>query len=83
MLVIAALTYTLARISLLAGMYAIGYVLGLRDLTLLIVAFLTSGLLSFLLLNKQRNAMGLGVANFFSRINQKIDENTRKEDNDA
>jgi len=80
--VIPVLTYTLARIALLAAVYGIGYLAGLRDITLLVMAFLGSGLLSFVVLNRQRDAFGGRVAGYFTRINERIDANTRKEDVD-
>ena len=52
------LTYTFARIALLAVVYGIGYLAGLRDLTLLVMAFLSSGVLSLVVLNRQRDAVG-------------------------
>jgi hypothetical protein len=80
--VIPVLIYTLARLALLAVVYGVGYLAGLRDLTLLVIAFLGSGLISLVVLNQQRNALGSGVTRYFSRINQKIEANTRKEDLD-
>jgi len=80
--VIPVLTYTLARVALLAVVYGIGYLAGLRDVTLLVMAFLGSGLLSFVVLNRQRDAFGGRVAGYFARINERIDANTRKEDID-
>ena len=76
------LTYTLARIALLAVVYGIGYLAGLRDITLLVMAFLGSGLLSLVVLNRQREAFGGRVAGFFAGINDRIEANTRKEDVD-
>lgn len=79
---IAVLTYTLARLALLAVVYGVGYLAGLRDLTLLVLAFLGSGLVSLVVLNHQRDALGSGVTRFFTRINDKIDASTAKEDVD-
>ena len=77
-----AVTYTLARVALLAATYGIGYLAGLRDLTLLIVAFLGSGALSLFVLSKQRDQLGSSAVGLWKRINDKIDANTRKEDLD-
>lgn len=79
---IAVLTYTLARLVLLAVVYGVGYLVGLRDLTLLVLAFLGSGLVSLVVLNRQRDALGSGVTRFFTRINSKIDASATKEDVD-
>jgi hypothetical protein len=80
--VIPVLTYTLARIVLLAVVFGIGYLAGLRGITLIVMAFLGSGLLSFVVLNRQRDAFGGRVAGFFASINDRIEANTRKEDVD-
>lgn len=76
------LSYTLARFGLLGIAFGVGYVAGLRGLVLILVAFFGSSVISFFLLNNQRNAMGERVSNYFGRLNAKIDENSRKEDLD-
>ena len=76
------LSYTLARLGLLALALGLGYVAGLRGPMLLILGFLGSGIISFFLLNQQRTSMGNKVAGFFRSINERIDANTRKEDID-
>ena len=76
------ITYTLSRIGLLVLTLGTGYLFGLRGPLLIILGFLGSGLLSLILLNNQRSALGGRVSGYFSRINQKIDANTRKEDLD-
>ncbi len=74
------ISYTLARIALLAITLGLGYVVGLRGAILLILGFLGSGLISLVVLNNQRSQLGGRVASFFSGINTKIDANSRKED---
>lgn len=76
------ITYTLARLGLLALTLGTGYLFGLRGPILIILGFLGSGLLSLVLLNNQRSQLGSRVSGYFSRINQKLDTNTRKEDFD-
>ena len=76
------ITYTLARLGLLALTLGLGYLFGLRGPMLIILGFLGSGLLSLVLLNNQRSQLGGRVSGYFSRINQKLDANTRKEDFD-
>lgn len=76
------ITYTLARLGLLALTLGIGYLFGLRGPLLIILGFLGSGLLSLVMLNNQRSQLGGRISGYFSRINQKIDANTRKEDFD-
>ena len=52
----------------------------LRGLLAAVVALLISGVISIVVLNKQRAAMGVTLANFFGRINSRIDASTRAED---
>lgn len=52
----------------------------LRGLLAAVVALLISGVISIVVLNKQRAAMGVALANFFGRINSRIDASTRAED---
>lgn len=76
------ISYTLARLGLLAVTLGIGYLFGLRGPVLIIVGFLVSGLISLVLLNSQRSQLGGRISGYFSGINQKLDANTRKEDFD-
>lgn len=74
------ISYTLARFGLLAITLGVGYLFGLRGPLLIILSFLGSGLLSLVLLNDQRSQLGGRISGYFSRINEKLDANTRKED---
>ena len=76
------ISYTLARLGLLAVTLGIGYSFGLRGPLLIILGFLGSGLLSLVLLNSQRSQLGGRISGYFTGINQKLDANTRKEDFD-
>ena len=76
------ISYTLARLGLLAVTLGICYLIGLRGPMLIIVGFLGSGLVSLLLLNSQRSQLVGRISGYFSGINQKLDANTRKEDSD-
>jgi hypothetical protein len=76
------ISYTLARLGLLAITLGIGYLFGLRGPLLIILGFLGSGLLSLVLLNSQRSQLGGRISGYFSGINQRLDANTRKEDID-
>ncbi|GAA0968361.1 hypothetical protein GCM10009555_013600 [Acrocarpospora macrocephala] len=51
----AVLVYTLSRLGLFAVALGVLYLLGLRTYALLAVAFLVSGLASYVLLSKQRD----------------------------
>lgn len=74
------LKFTLARLALLFAAGAVLYAFGLREFWLVLWAFLISSVLSYVLLNRVRNEAAGSVDGFFSRMNQRIDENTRKED---
>jgi hypothetical protein len=74
------ISYTLARIGLLAAALGLGYLFGLRGPMLIILGFLGSGLASFVILNRQRLQLGGRISTYFSNLNAKIDANTRKED---
>jgi hypothetical protein len=76
------ITYTLARLGLLTLTLGIGFLFDLRGPLLIILGFLGSGLLSLVLLNNQRSQLGGRISGYFSRINLKLDANTRKEDFD-
>lgn len=76
------ITYTLARLGLLAITLGIGYLFGLRGPLLIILGFLGSGILSLVILNNQRSQLGGRISGYFAKINEKLDANTRKEDLD-
>jgi hypothetical protein len=76
------ISYTLARLGLLAITLGIGYLFGLRGPLLIILGFLGSGVISLVLLNSQRSQLGGRISGYFSGINQRLDANTRKEDFD-
>ena len=78
----AVLRYTATRLLLLAGAAGLSYALGLRGVLLWTVAILGSGAVSFVLLDRQRDAMAVGVERALNRVNERIDEATRKEDVD-
>lgn len=74
------LAYTFARILLLLVVGGVCYLIGFRDLLLIVLAFIVSGIISFFVLNRQRDALGMGMGAYFSRMNQKIDAGTKSED---
>lgn len=55
------LTYTIARLALLAAAGAAMYLAGARGLLLVALAFLISGLFSYVLLSKQRDALAAAL----------------------
>ena len=85
----ATLTYTAARILLYAGVLGVLYLAGARGLLLVAMALLVSGLVSFVVLSRQRDAMSgalvtrlHGARARMSEFGRRIDEGTRAEDED-
>jgi hypothetical protein len=77
------LVYTLSRVLLFLAVLGVLYLLGARDLVLLVLAFLISGAISLVLLSRQRDAMSSSVTGTFRRINERIEASSRAEDEDG
>lgn len=78
----AALAYTAARVLLLVAALGGFYLTGARGLLLLVLAAAVSGLISYVLLSRQRDAMSGAL---FSRVREfraRLDDGTRSEDPD-
>jgi Protein of unknown function (DUF4229) len=75
-----ALRYTALRIALFLGVLLVLALLGVRDLLLLGLAVLISGLASYSLLSRQRDAMSAAVSGRIDRIRNSIDESAKAED---
>ena len=75
------LVYTLARFGLLIVAGAVCYLAGARGILLIVLAFLISGLLSYVVLYRQRDNAGARMGGYFSRMNQKIEDSKSSEDN--
>jgi Mn2+/Fe2+ NRAMP family transporter len=83
------LAYTSARMLLLVAALVVFYLLGARGLTLLVLALLASGIVSFVVLSKARDRMSAslsssltGMRNRVSEFGQRIDEGSTSEDED-
>lgn len=74
------LLYTGARLGLLLVVGGLAYAVGMRGFLLLVAAFIGSGVVSFFVLRGPRSELGSDVGGFFRRINDRIDEASRKED---
>jgi cell division protein FtsW (lipid II flippase) len=74
------LVYTSARVAIFAVTLAVLYAAGMRQLLLLLVAVLVSGLLSYLLLSRQRDAMSRAVVERGEGLRQRMRERTEAED---
>lgn len=73
--------YTLLRVGLFLCLWLpIQVLTPLRGLWAIVIALVGSGVISMVLLNRQRNAMGLTVGNFFTAINERIEASARAED---
>ncbi|HYZ53040.1 MAG TPA: DUF4229 domain-containing protein [Streptosporangiaceae bacterium] len=85
----AALSYTTARLVLFLVALVLLYFAGARGLLLAALALLVSGIVSFVLLSRQRDAMSgvltsrlRGMRNRTSELKARLDEGTRAEDDD-
>jgi hypothetical protein len=85
----ATLAYTCARILLLVVSVILLYLVGARGLLLLALAFVISGIASFVLLSRQRDAisrvLSARIGNGRGRLAEfraRIDEGARAEDDD-
>jgi len=72
--------YTSSRIAIFVVVAAVLALAGMRGVLLLAVAVLASGLLSFVLLGRQRDAMSQAVVERGSRLRQRMQEATEAED---
>lgn len=72
--------YTFLRLVILLSFLAVGYLVGLRGLTLIVIGFLLSGIISLFVLNKSRDQFSKSIYNFSKKINKKIDAAAEKED---
>jgi CHASE1-domain containing sensor protein len=74
--------YTTSRILLFAVVLGLLYVVGVRGVLLLGLAVLISGLVSFIVLSRQRDAMAGAITSRITNFRQRLDEGTRGEDDD-
>lgn len=72
--------YTGLRILLLLGVGGLLYLTGARGFLLILLAFLLSGALSLVWLDKPRGQMSAGFGRMMGRMNAKIDAAAAKED---
>jgi hypothetical protein len=76
------LIYTLARLVLFAATAGVLFLVGARGFLLLALAVLISGVVSFVLLSRQRDAVSDSVTSRASRIRQGLADGAAREDND-
>jgi hypothetical protein len=80
---LAVVAYTVSRLVLLLVCWLpLQLFTPLRGLIALAVAVLASGIISYFLLDRRRDAMAAQLGSFFSRLNSRIDRSTKAEDDD-
>ena len=78
----ATLAYTAARIMLLAAVAGLLYLAGARGVLLLALALVVSGVLSYVVLSRMRDAMAGSISRRIESVRSRIDQGARTEDND-
>lgn len=76
------LAYTAARVALFAATAGVFYLLGARGLLLLAVSLLVSGLVSVVLLSRQRDAVSAAVLAGINAQRRRFEAARTREDND-
>ena len=76
----ATLAYTSARILLFVAALGLLYLAGARGLLLVALALVVSGIVSFVVLSRQRDMMSGALASRLHRFREQIDEGARAED---
>jgi Mn2+/Fe2+ NRAMP family transporter len=78
-----ALAYTSARILLFVAAMGVLYALGARGLLLVALALLVSGIVSFIVLSRQRDAMSAAFTGRIHGFRSRLDAGARAEDDDS
>jgi hypothetical protein len=78
----ATFAYTAARILIFAALFGLLYLIGARGLLLVGLALVISGIVSFVVLSRQRDAMSGAIASRIGNFRERLDEGTRAEDDD-
>jgi Mn2+/Fe2+ NRAMP family transporter len=78
----ATFAYTAARFLIFAAMLGLLYLLGARGLLLFGLALVISGIISFVVLSRQRDAMSGSITSRIGNFRRRLDEGTRAEDDD-
>jgi hypothetical protein len=74
------LVYNVARLGLLVVCLGLGWLAGLRSYVLIIAALLVSGILSWFVLRRQREVMGVAVERTVERSRVRMAERAGAED---
>ena len=78
----ATFAYTSARILIFVVSLILLYLAGARQLLLIGLALVISGIVSFVLLSRQRDAMSAALAGRITSFRSRLDAGTRAEDDD-
>ena len=78
----ATLAYTAARILLFAAVLGLLYLVGARGLLLVGLGLVISGIISFIVLSPQRDAMSGAISSRISHFRERLHEGTQAEDED-
>lgn len=76
------IAYTTARILLFVVVTGLLYLTGFRSVLLLGLALLISGIISYVLLSRQRDAMSSAITSRLQGFRGRLDSGTRAEDDD-
>lgn len=77
------ITYTASRILIFAVAYGVIFLLGARGALGLILAFLVSGLVSYILLSEQRDSISAAIVEWRTRrqsLTDRLEQGAAKED---
>jgi hypothetical protein len=77
------LIYTLARLALFGATAGVLFLAGARGFLLLALAILISGIISFVLLSRQRDAVSSSVTKRAARMRENLAAGTAREDEDS
>jgi hypothetical protein len=78
----ATLAYTAARILLFAAVAGLLYLAGARGLLLIALALVVSGVASYIVLSRMRDAMAGAISRRIESVRSRIDEGSRAEDSE-
>jgi hypothetical protein len=78
----ATFAYSAARILLFAASLGLLYLVGARGLLLVGLALVVSGIISFIVLSRQRDAMSGAITSRIGSFRSRLDEGSRAEDDD-
>jgi hypothetical protein len=76
------LLYTTWRLAIFIVVLVVLYLVGLREVWLIVFAFLISGVASIFVLNRRRQQAVGGISSLFGKMNARIDASSRAEDGD-